>query len=121
MQENFKPSKSVPKTPEEELQLLIEATDHVFKSAPFMKSNPLVTIWREGNLNMNFIMAEIELIAQKKSKLSAGKREAVEALVAQAIYQFQARQQEAVQKETSDNASEEQDNESSNSENVNEL
>lgn len=120
MQENFKPSKSVPKTPEEELQLLIEATDHVFKSAPFMKSNPLVAIWREGNLNMNFIMAEIELIAQKKSKLSAGKREAVEALVAQAIYQFQARQQEAVkQEETSDNASE--DNESSNSENVNEL
>lgn len=120
MQENFKPSKPVPKTPEEELQLLIEATDHVFKSAPFMKSNPLVAIWREGNLNMNFIMAEIELIAQKKSKLSAGKREAVEALVAQAIYQFQARQQEAVkQEETSDNASE--DNESSNSENVNEL
>lgn len=93
MQENhnFHATHPVPKTPEQELQTLIEATNYVFKHQGHMKSNPLVAIWREGNLNLEWVMTEIELIRQKKSKLSAGKREAVCALVAAAISQFQQR------------------------------
>lgn len=90
----------VPKTPEEQLAQLIEATCLVFENTQ-QKSNPLVALWREGNLNFDFVMKEMELISQKKSNLSAGKRAAILSLVQTSVAQFDRLQAaKAVEQET---------------------
>lgn len=67
----------VPKTIEEQLDQLIEGTANLFKANPGMKSNPLKALWRDGNLNKEFILREAELITQRKSTLSSNTRKVV--------------------------------------------
>lgn len=82
----------VPKTPEEQLQQLLEAVNQMFVILGHQKSDPLVQLYRAGELNFDFVIREAELIRQKKSKLSVGKRTAVIYLVKTAVSQFRQNQ-----------------------------
>lgn len=85
---NLETKIKVPKTPEEQLRQLLEAVNQTFQILGPQKSDPLVQMYRAGELNFGFVMREAELIGQKKSKLSAGKRAAVIYLVKTAVNQF---------------------------------
>ncbi len=78
----------VPKTPEEQLRQLLEAVNQTFMILGPQKSDPLVQMYRAGELDFDFVIREAELIRQKKSKLSAGKRTAIIYLVKTAVNQF---------------------------------
>lgn len=82
----------VPKTPEDQLRQLLDAVNQTFKILGPQKSDPLVQMYRAGELNFDFVIHEAELIRQKKSKLSAGKRIAVIYLVKTAVNQFRQNQ-----------------------------
>ena len=82
----------VPKTPEEQLRQLLEAVNQTFQILGPQKSDPLVQMYKAGELNFDFVLHEAELIRQRKSKLSAGKRAAVIYLVKTAVNQFRRNQ-----------------------------
>lgn len=82
----------VPKTPEDQLRQLLDAVNQTFKILGPQKSDPLVQMYRAGELNFDFVINEADLIRQKKSKLSAGKRAAVIYLVKTAVNQFRQNQ-----------------------------
>ena len=83
--------KDVPKTLEDFVVNLIYKTDQAFTNARkvhMLKSNPLVALWRGGQLTPDFLAKEIELISKKQSSLSAGKRAAVVAFMKEAMAEF---------------------------------
>lgn len=82
----------VPKTPEDQLKQLIDAVNQTFELLGPQKSDPLVQLHRDGQLNFDFIMREAELMSQKKSSVSAGKRAAILCLVKTAVNQFRQNQ-----------------------------
>lgn len=84
----------VPKTMEEELKLLIEATNFVLSNTNG-KSDPLRALHREGKLTFDFVLSETEKILIGQSSLSSGKRAAVRALFDTAVRQFEERQRDA--------------------------
>lgn len=97
--EKFEPKVVVPKTVEEELQRLIEATCHVFRfGGKPGKSNPLWAMYRDGELTYENVMKQAEAIRDHRSDLSAGKRQAVIILAKQAVAQFNARQKQSESK-----------------------
>lgn len=68
--------KDVPKTLEDFVVNLIYKTDQAFTSAKkvhMLKSNPLVALWRDGQLTPDFLAKEIELIS-KKTKLTSSRK-----------------------------------------------
>lgn len=83
-----------PKTEEEELANLISVLAYDFSLTPYIKSNPLRSLWKEGNMNVEYVIREAELVAQRKSGLSRSKREAVTGLVAAAAINFRNRQKD---------------------------
>lgn len=88
MESEFQPTFPVPKTPEQQLAQLIEATCFTFKHSVGMKSNPLMSLWREGKLNYEYVVTELKLIHEHKSSLSSNKRRALQALAHIALEQF---------------------------------
>lgn len=94
MEAEFQPTYPVPKTPEQQLQQLIEATCFVFQNSIGMKSNPLMSLWREGKLNYAFVVTELKKIQEHKSDLSSNKRRALIELAHVALTQFRKNQQD---------------------------
>lgn len=104
----------VPKTPEDQLRQLLDAVSQTFKILGPQKSDPLVQMYRAGELNFDFVINEAELIRQKRSELSAGKRAAVIYLVKTAVNQFRQNQVVGSSQQKQDkksNINEQKDNE----------
>lgn len=85
----------VPKTEEEQLKQLIEATNLTMKNSISIKSNPIKALCREGLLTYEFVMSELSKIAAKTSTLSAGKRAAIALIARVAHNQFMEAQYKA--------------------------
>lgn len=103
----------VPKTPEDQLRQLLDAVNQMFKILGPQKSDPLVQLYRAGELNFDFVINEADLIRQKKSKLSVGKRAAVIYLVKTAVNQFRQNQAMGTPQQKQDekpNVNEQKDN-----------
>lgn len=86
--ENFASKYPVPKTPEQQLENMILALDFCYTHTPFIKSDPLVSLWREGKLTMEFITEEMDRLTNRTSKLSSNKRAAITMLVKTAYDKF---------------------------------
>lgn len=83
--------KDVPKTLEDFVVNLIYKTDQAFSAAKkvhMLKSNPLVALWRDGQLRPDFLTKEVELISKKQSNLPASKRAAVVAFMKEAMTEY---------------------------------
>ena len=84
-------TRKVPKTVGEELALLIQAMSRTFENAGYVKSDPMVALWRDGQMTTGFVLSELPLIQQKRSDLPAGKRAAIVALASAAVRLFDGR------------------------------
>jgi len=80
----------VPKTFEEQLEQLIEGLNLYYKTGQYtLKSDALIQMFKNGELNYSFIVKEGENIIDKKSLLSASKRAAVSLIIKTAINLFE--------------------------------
>lgn len=89
----------VPKTEEEQLKHLIDSVVQVLKRTKPKKSEPLLQLYRDGQLNYDFVIKEAVLISQKKSNLPVGKRMAIFYLLKTAITQFKQNQASSKQEQ----------------------